>query len=135
MSYHDYLTCCLSSSYCNVLPSYATQCLGALWTKANVFFMLNVWEFQKYWISSAIYYLLWVSEVTQLCPTLRDPVDCSLPGSSVHGILQARVVEWVAISFFRGSSWPRDWTWVSHIGGRHFNLWDTREALLLIKYE
>ena len=135
MSYHDYLTCCLSSSYCNVLPSYATQCLGALWTKANVFFMLNVWEFKKYWISSAIYYLLWVSEVTQLCPTLCDPMDCSLPGSSVHGILQARVVEWVAISFFRGSSWPRDWTWVSHIGGRHFNLWDTREALLLIKYE
>ena len=39
------------------------------------------------------------SEITQLCPTLSDPMDCSLPGSSVHGIFQARVVEWVAIAF------------------------------------
>ena len=44
------------------------------------------------------------SEVAQLCPTLCDPVDCSLPGSSVHGIFQARIQEWVAISFSRGSS-------------------------------
>ena len=54
-----------------------------------------------------------------------DPTDCSLPGSSVHGILQARVLEWVAISFSRGSSQPMDWTQVSHIGGRQFNLWAT----------
>ena len=57
--------------------------------------------------------------VTQSNPTLSDPMDCSLPGSSVHGILQARILEWVAISF-RGSSWPRDWTWVSSIAGRFF---------------
>ena len=44
------------------------------------------------------------SEVTQLCPTLCDPMDCSPPGSSIHGILQARILEWVAISFSRGSS-------------------------------
>ena len=44
------------------------------------------------------------SEVTQLCLTLCDPTDCSLPGSSVHGIFQARVLEWVAISFSKGSS-------------------------------
>ena len=55
------------------------------------------------------------SEVTQLCPTLWDPMDCSLPGSSVHGIFQARVLEWVAISFSRVSSQPRDQTQVSHI--------------------
>ena len=60
--------------------------------------------------------------------TLCDPVDCSLPGSSVHGILQARILEWVAISFSRGSSWPRDRTRFSGVGGRHFNLWATREA-------
>ena len=53
------------------------------------------------------------SEVAQLCPTLCDPMDSSLPGSSLHGILQARVLEWVAISFSRGSSRPRDRTWVS----------------------
>ena len=71
----------------------------------------------------------WVSEIAQSCPTLCDPVDCSLPGSSVHGILQARTLEWVTISFSRGSSQPRDGTRVSRIGGRRFNLWATREAL------
>ena len=55
-------------------------------------------------------------------------MDCTLPGSSLHGILQARVLEWVAISFFRGSSQPRDGTWVSCIPGRRFNLWATREV-------
>ena len=65
---------------------------------------------------------------TWKCPTLCDPVDCSPPGSSVHGILQARILEWVAISFSRGSSQPRDRIQVSHIAGRHFNLWATREA-------
>ena len=48
------------------------------------------------------------SEVAQSCLTLCDPMDCSPPGSSVHGILQARILEWVAISFSRGSSQPRD---------------------------
>ena len=66
------------------------------------------------------------SEVTQSCPTLCDPMDYSPPGSSVHGILQARVLEWVAISFSRGSSGPRDQTQVSHIAGRGFNLCATR---------
>ena len=55
-------------------------------------------------------------------------MDCSLPGSSLHGILQARVLEWVAISFSRGSARPRDRTRVSCIPGRGFNLWATREA-------
>ena len=62
------------------------------------------------------------SEVTQSCLTLCDPMDCSLPGSSVHGIFQARVMEWVAISFSRGSSQPRDRTWVSLIVGRFFTM-------------
>ena len=57
-----------------------------------------------------------------------DPMDCSLPGFSVHGIFQARILEWVAISFSRGSSRPRDWTRVSRIAGRRFILWATREA-------
>ena len=56
-------------------------------------------------------------------------MDCSLPGSSLHGILQARVLEWVAISFCRGSSRPRDRTQISRIPGRCFNLWATRAAL------
>ena len=60
--------------------------------------------------------------------TLLDPMDCSLPGSSIHGIFQARVLKWVAISFSRGSSWPRDWTQVSHIASRRFTIWATREV-------
>ena len=66
--------------------------------------------------------VLWKSEseVAQSCWTLWDPMDCSLPGSSVHGILQARILEWVAISFSRRSSQPRDWAPVSHIVGRRF---------------
>ena len=71
------------------------------------------------------------SEVAQSCPTLWDPVYCSLPGSSLYGILQARILEWVAISFSRGSSQPRGQTWVSHIAGSRINLWATREALTL----
>ena len=66
------------------------------------------------------------SEVPQPCLTLRDPMDCGLPG--IHGILQARILEWVAISFSRGSSWPRDRTRVSCIAGRCFTLWVTREG-------
>ena len=65
------------------------------------------------------------SEVAQSCPTLSDPMDCSLSGSSVHGIFQARVLEWIAISFSRGSSRPRNRTRVSHTAGRRFTclLW------------
>ena len=58
--------------------------------------------------------------VTQSCLTLCDPMDCSPPGSSVHGILQARILEWVAIPFSRESSQSRDWIQVSCIAGRFF---------------
>ena len=58
----------------------------------------------------------------QSCPTLCNPTDCSLPVSSVHEIFQERILEWVAIPFSRGSSWPRDRTWVSCIAGRFFTL-------------
>ena len=67
--------------------------------------------------------------VTQLCPTLWDPTDCSLPGFSVHGISQVRIVEWVAIPFSRGSSPPRDRTQVSCLAGRFFIISATWEAL------
>ena len=71
------------------------------------------------------------SEVAQSCPTLCNPLDCSLPCSSVHGIFQARVLEWVAISFSRGYSQPRDWARVFCIVGRRFTIWATREAPVL----
>ena len=65
-----------------------------------------------------------VFRVLQLCPTLCDRMDCSPPGSSVHGILQ------VAISFSKGSSQPRDWTQISCIAGRFFTVWATGEAYI-----
>ena len=66
--------------------------------------------------------------VTQSYPTFCDPMDCSLPGSSVHGILQARILEWGAISYSRESFRPRDQTEVSHIASRFFTIWATRES-------
>ena len=66
--------------------------------------------------------------LSQSCLTLFNPMDYSPPGSSVHGILQARILEWITISFSRGSSWSRDRIQVSCIAGRFFTIWDTREA-------
>ena len=66
--------------------------------------------------------------VAQSCPILCDPMDCSPPDFSVHGILQARILEWVAIPFSRGSSQPRDRTRVSCIAGRFSIIWAAREA-------
>ena len=68
-----------------------------------------------------------------LCPPLCNSMDCSLPDSSVYGILQARILEWVAIPFSRGSSPPRDQTPVSWTAGRVFTVWATREALYYIQ--
>ena len=67
----------------------------------------------------------------QLCPALCDPMDCSPPGSSVHGISQARILEWVVISSSGGSSQPRDWIYISCgscIAGKFFTWWALREA-------
>ena len=62
-------------------------------------------------------------------------MDSSLPGSFVHGIFQARVLEWVVISFSRRSAWPRDWTRVSCTVGRHLTVWATREVLTCRVYQ
>ena len=81
------------------------------------------------------------SEVTQSCPTLCDLMDCSLPGSSLHGIVQAKILEWIAISFSRGSSRPRDRpgspafqadALTSEPPGKSF-LWAAREVLSYLK--
>ena len=85
-------------------------------------FNFNFYIFINVWLVSEV--------VAHSCLTFCDPMDCSLPRSSVHEIFQARVLEWVVISFSRGSSWPRDQTWVSHIVGRCFTIWATREVLM-----
>ena len=61
--------------------------------------------------------------VTQLCPTLGDPIDCSLPSVFFHEILQARILEWVAVPFSRASSWPRERIGVCCIACRFFTNW------------
>ena len=66
--------------------------------------------------------------VTQSCPTLCNCMDCSPPGSSVNGSLQASILEWEAVHFSRGSSTPRNRTWISCIAGGFFVVWTTREA-------
>ena len=67
------------------------------------------------WLFLTVLWCMYIcTKLLQSCPTLCHPLDCSLPGSSVHGISQARVLEWVAISSSRGSSWPRDQTHVSY---------------------
>ena len=67
-------------------------------------------------------------EVAQSCLTLCVSMDYSLSALSVHGIFQARILEWVAISFSRRSFQTRDWAQVSHIVGRHFTIWASREV-------
>ena len=75
--------------------------------------------------------IMWKKKlVIQSCPTFCEHIVCSLPGSSVHGSSQARKLEWVAIPFSRGSSWPRDRTQASCIKGRLFTVWATRDALM-----
>ena len=69
-----------------------------------------------------------IVKVAQSCPTLCNPMDCSLLGISVHGILQAKIMEWAAISFSKGSSQPRDQPQVSSSAGVFFTIWATREA-------
>ena len=88
------------------------------------------------------YQAKWKSEVAQSCPTLCNPMDSSippqssnLPGASIHGIFQARVLEWVAISFSRGSSWPKDRTWVSHVAGRRFTVCLSHQGSLKEGYQ
>ena len=68
------------------------------------------------------------------CVWLCDPTDCSLPGSFVHGILQARTLGWVAAPFCRASSQPREWAQIYHIAGRFFSIWATREDFCKTDY-
>ena len=81
-----------------------------VWTYFGIAFL---WDWNENWSFPVLWPLL--SFLLQQCPTLCDSVDCSPPSSSVHGILQARILEWVAMTSSRGSSWPRDQTCASYI--------------------
>ena len=96
----------------------------------HISMLTTPWWVYKIGMLPLLFTMLMLVLVTQSCPTLCDSMDCSPPGSSVHGILQARILEWVAIPFSRGSLWTRDWNPASCTVGRFFILWATREALL-----
>ena len=95
-----------------------SKCLLISWLQSSSAVIL---EPRK--IKSATWCVKVTVKVTHSCPTLWDLTDCT-----VHGILQARILEWVVFPFFRGSSQPRDWTQVSHTAGRFFTNWATRET-------
>ena len=111
--------------------------LWGWWSKPKLVFIFAVFELltnldcKKYCINKDTSKYS-ESDVTQSCPTLCDPMDYSLLCSSIHGIFLARILEWVAISFSRGSSRPRGWTWVSLIVGRHVIIWATREVYQIL---
>ena len=113
--------------------------LATPWTAAHQALPSMRFSRQEYWSgvplpspytcnSYNIVYQLRYCLVAKLYPTLCNPMDCSLPGSSVHGISQARILEWFAVFFSRGSSWPRDQTQVSCIDRQIIYHWVTREA-------
>ena len=103
-----------------------------LTVKTHFPIFVDVWKCY-YYIFGSIGWKQWFPGCgvlfAQSCLTLCGPVDCSPPGSSVHGILQAGILEWVAYPFSRGFSWPRDWSWVSCIAGGFFTIWAIREVL------
>ena len=90
------------------------------WIKISIFFLMD-------WFLLKVKKWKFVSDSLQLYLTLCNPMDCSPAGSSVHGILQARILQWVAVSFSRGSSWPG----VSCIADRFFTIWAPREAIFV----
>ena len=111
--------------------------LGRLWLREGEGLISGHMWLEPHLFSS-FYYLLgflrlstWtIALVAQSCLTPCNLMDCSPPGSSVHGISQARILGWFAIPSPRGSSQPRGWTWVSCTAGRFFAIWTTRKALL-----
>ena len=102
-------------------------CAHASWTMCD----LCCGVYQRTHICRIYIYVLCCAKLLQLCPALCNPVDCSPPGSSVHGMLQARILEWVSMPSSRGSSPPSDRTQVSyvlHTGRRvlyHCATWET----------
>ena len=121
--------CLISYSFLRLV--YHSHCNGVSWV-LSALLQMRQWRLQMPGVTkkagSSIQLNEWV-KVAQSCPTLCDPMDYT-----DHGILQARILEWVAFPFSSGSSWPRTRTYVSHIAGRFFTNWAIREALVFSWY-
>ena len=109
-----------------ILTPSPTECNSEL-KRTTPFTDITPWNTPPKWREFGHFYLESVL-AAQSCSTLYNTMDYSLPGFTVHGILPARTLEWGAIPFSRGSSWPKDWTRVSPIVGRFFTIWATREV-------
>ena len=117
---------CSCDKRLKLLP--ALICVSPLWRSSS-----NPSQAFRIGIANFFYNVVVCCLVTKSCPTLCHPMDCSWPRSSVHGIFQARTLEWVAISFSRGSSQPRVRTRVSGTAGRFFTDWYYTGNTLQIK--
>ena len=87
------------------------------------------------WTTASVWLRMWWCLVIKSCPTLCNPMDCSPPDSSVHGISQGRILEWVTISYSRDSSRTRDQTHISYVGRRILYHWATKETPWLWMHE
>ena len=99
-----------------LLPCVLSKCLEGRGLSEGSVSIYRWWAHSRVGFQALTYQcysIVYIVLVTQLCPTLCDPTDCNPPGSSVHGILQTRILEWVAISFSKGASQTRDQTQVS----------------------
>ena len=121
----DYIVHGVTKSQTQLSDFHFTSLLMDIWAVFFFFFFIFSLQASLHW-----------SEVKWSCSVVSDsffcnPIDCSLPGFSVYGIFQARILDWVAISFSRRSSQPRDWTRVSCIVGRCFTVWDPLLGVIL----
>ena len=97
--------------------------------KEKVYMSIEVlYQEQIFWIINWYISPLSMTESLLVVSNSLQAIDRSPPGSSIHGILQARMLECIAVPFSRGSMWFRDWTQVSCTAGRFFTIWATREA-------
>ena len=109
---------------------------------ADLFLLLNnkyrqTWEVLRTWFQTTAmkyWHQACLLEHVQSCWTLCDPMDCSPPGSPVHGIFPARILEWVTIPFSRGSSWLRDHTCISCTGSQVLYRWATRKTTATVRF-
>ena len=116
------------STYLTFLPSLSLFSFLEFCVYVNT----SYWNFFFFLLKLLVFWHLACN--AQSCPTLCDLMDCSSPGFFVHGLFQARILEWIAILFSRGSSRPRDWTGVSCIAGRFFTILPVFKYIRNIQY-
>ena len=112
----------------NEIEQCVVFCIWLLWSHITFWSFINIVIYNR----SSFYFTSSITSVclvTQSCLTVCDPMDCSPPGSSVQGVLQARILEWVVMPSSKGSSQPGNQTQIFHIAGGFFTVWATREAL------